>query len=435
MAGDAPDSTYPGSPPGHWPARLPPPDPSPPPKTRGGAAAIIAGAVVFAVAVTYGLGLALVRADDPGRRVAGTLPAPTTTAPVEGEVPLAQAVPALIFFVEQQRASRFDPVPSVRAQPEAEFSATAGELAVRDLAVERQAVTLRALGVIGPAEDLHGDLYQLAARSALAAYDASKRTVFVRSDMTTPFSRAQIVAALTLALDEQLPRPKAPPATAYDQAFAVRALGQGSGAAVAAAYASRLNQADQIVYGQEEREVEGMRGVSGAGRPAQLFDRLPLLAGRSLVLDLLRQPRGGPRVVDQAIAQPPASSEQAFNPAAYEQADEPLVLDRLPAPAAPARLVDSGRYGFADVLMTLFPSVEPLNAQGLAGWGGGRYLTWQEGGEDCVLVHVAGDTDAQTTSLFASYQGWASRMGPDATVEEVDDATLGRQVVELRRCA
>src|SRR3954468_15480373 len=137
MAGEAPDSGYPAAPPAHWPARLPPPESTPPPPgQRGGAAPIIAGAVVFAIAVTYGLGIALVRANDPGRRIVpATLPAPTTSTPVEGLVPLQQAVPALIAFVEQQRGSRFDPEPQVLAQDGAQFAVTAGNVAVRDLAV------------------------------------------------------------------------------------------------------------------------------------------------------------------------------------------------------------------------------------------------------------------------------------------------------------
>ena len=69
-AGDSPSSEYPETPPAHWPARLPPPPATPPPPTRGGAALIIAAAVAFTLVVTYGLGQALVRADDPGGRVA-----------------------------------------------------------------------------------------------------------------------------------------------------------------------------------------------------------------------------------------------------------------------------------------------------------------------------------------------------------------------------
>src|SRR6478735_5601314 len=133
MAGEPPSTGYPGAPPAHWPARVQAPEPTPQPPSRGGASVIIAAAVVFALAVTYGLGQALVHADDP-RRQAGppSLPETTTTAPIEGQVPLEQAVPALISFVEQQRGARFDPVPSVIAQNEIEYESTASSSIDRD---------------------------------------------------------------------------------------------------------------------------------------------------------------------------------------------------------------------------------------------------------------------------------------------------------------
>jgi hypothetical protein len=110
-----------------------------------------------------------------------------------------------------------------------------------------------------------------------------------------------------------------------------------------------------------------------------------------------------------------------------------LALDRLPKPDG--QLLDSGRFGFADLLVTLFPGVDLPHERGSHEWGGGRFQTWRTtAGELCVQVRVAGDTDAQTDQLLGRLAGWASRVGIGATAEQVRDARLGRPVVELNRC-
>jgi hypothetical protein len=88
------------------------------------------------------------------------------------------------------------------------------------------------------------------------------------------------------------------------------------------------------------------------------------------------------------------------------------------------------------VLVTLFPGVDVPNGQGSPEWGGGRYQTWEsESGDLCVRAVVVGDSDEQTTSLRSRFDIWADRTGSDATVALMDDATLGRPVVVLRRCS
>ena len=99
-------------------------------------------------------------------------------------------------------------------------------------------------------------------------------------------------------------------------------------------------------------------------------------------------------------------------------------------------MLDSGRFGYADVLVTLFPGVDVPNGGSSPEWGGGRFQTWRsDAGELCVLVRVAGDTDTQTSELLSRFEGWADRVGSEATATRADDASLGRWVVELRRCS
>ena len=88
------------------------------------------------------------------------------------------------------------------------------------------------------------------------------------------------------------------------------------------------------------------------------------------------------------------------------------------------------------MLVTLYPGVDVPNGGSSPEWGGGRFQTWRsDAGELCVLVRVAGDTDTQTSELLSRFEGWADRVGSEATATRADDAALGRWVVELRRCS
>jgi hypothetical protein len=389
---------------------------------------------VFALLVTYGLGQALVRADDPrGKPGPPALPSTTTTAPVEGLVPLEQAVPALISFVEQQRGSRFDRVPNVIAQDDIEFEATASSAIDRDIAFSRHEITYVALGVDAAETDLRSGLRLLASRASVALYDEASGDVIVRGDMTTPYIRAAIVGALTRALDQQLPPADSPPVEQYDASFAVEALAAGSAATVAAAYVSQLDQPDQASYGQDQRRIEGLRGVSGAGQAAQFIDLLPTLIGRPFVFHLLNE-AAGPRAVDRAFRRPPTTSEQVFDPTAYDASEPPLALDRFPEPVG--RLLDEGRFGMADLVVTLLPGVDLASEQGSHEWGGGRFQTWQDvEGQLCVRARVVGDSDASTARLLGRLESWAARVGPEASATQVFDSTLGRPAVAIERCS
>jgi hypothetical protein len=435
VAGERAPSALPQEPPAHWPARVQPPEPTPqPPSRRGGASLIIAGAVVFALLVTYGLGQALVHADDP-RRQAGppTLPETTTSAPVEGIVPLEQAVPALISFVEEQRGSRFDPVPDVTSQDDIEYEATASSAIDRDIAFGRHEATYAALGVDAGDGGIGAGLKLLASRATVALYDEASGDVIVRGEMTTPYIRANIVAALTRALDQQLPPADSPPVEQYDASFAAEALAAGSAATVQAAYVSQLNQADQTSYGQDLRQVEGMRGVSGAGEGAQFVDALPTLVGRQFAFHLLNEAAGS-RAVDRAFRTPPTTSEQVFDPAAYDARKQPLALDHYGEPAG--RLIDEGRFGMADVVVALAPNIDLGTERGSHEWAGGRFQTWVDARNAlCVRARVAGDTDATTAQLLARFQNWANRLGAGASAASVLDRTLGRSAVEIERCS
>ena len=71
-------------------------------------------------------------------------------------MPLAQAAPALIAFVERERQSRFAPVPQIMGQPDTTFETAAAVVADRDAALFRHQITYEALGITG--EDLRAEM-------------------------------------------------------------------------------------------------------------------------------------------------------------------------------------------------------------------------------------------------------------------------------------
>ena len=130
-------------------------------RRRPGAApaASSAAAVVFTLVVTYGLGQALVRADDPGatrRRCPPPRPPPRRST---GQVPLEQAIPTLIPSSRTSATRGSSPVPQVVGPVEADF-----EVGRRDGGRPRQARSpatrspTRPSGSTGPDDDLRAEL-------------------------------------------------------------------------------------------------------------------------------------------------------------------------------------------------------------------------------------------------------------------------------------
>ena len=451
---------YPSGPPEHWPSWVPPLAPAPGsvgaggpaggPPDQGGrrSAGIVAGVAVVALLLVVGA-VALATSgggdDDTASGTTSTSSAssPTTQVPTLPSVPgldpndpgldpsddaqpLEEVLPGLVDFVEQTRGREFRTEPVVEPLPEAEFverfrSVVAGEeQAVRDAGVAQ-----RALGVLEPDSDPVAVQDDLGEQGVLGFYDPETEELVVRGDQITPYVETIIVHELTHALDDQyvdLERAEALAERPDESGFGFLALTEGTARYVQVAYEDQLSP-DDVLSAQIESLSSQLGGSSATPLPLpfSVATQLPYGNGEVLVDALVDQ--GGMGAVDAAYEAPPTTSEQVLDPAAYA-AQEPAVA--VSAPSADGPVVDEGAFGAVDLrilqvvadpstvtdLLEQTGPVSPTVAvDPLDGFGGGRYVSWEQGDEACIRFTAVGDSGPGAAQVTEIVQGWAAAVG------------------------
>ncbi len=438
---------FPSAPPDRWPT--PPPFPPPPPgpspgRGRGGAVAILAVALAFAVLVVGAIGWAVRRDDSrpdvatstsssttsttgPSSPSSSTTEAPPTTAPQS----LEEALGDLIAFVEAERGHRFKERPRVEAIDPAVFDAKLrADLDRRRSELATEQVTLRALGQIEPGTDLVEVYRSLLEAGVVGFYDPETKELFVQGTTVTAYRRAVIVHELTHALDDQyfdLGRTTAFDRRSDESGFGFLSIVEGSAKRVENAYRRSLSATDRAALAAEEAQLA--TGVNPFDLPiaVQLRQALPYLSGERLVQEVIDA--RGIGALDRAFGDPPTTSEQVLDPSVFRARERALPVT---TPSADGPVVDSGAFGVVDVQLTLL-GTDPLGAldafEPIDGWGGGRFVAWNDGGgRSCVRFRLVGDTPADTAALGNQLSDWAGRRG----------AELGRAgggELEVTRCA
>lgn len=414
--------------------------------------------MVFAVLVAAGIGVVLERENDrqpvaapgPTTTTAPTSTAPTTDPPTTGPptepppttVPsedLEAVLPDLIEFVEEARGHTFKEDPVVLTASEEEFDARLrDELAKATDSLVAEQVTLQGLGLIDPGTDLV-EVYESSFEAGvLGFYDPATAELLIQGTEITPYRRTIIVHELTHALDDQyfdLDRPELEERP-DESSFGFTTVVEGSARAVENAYREQLSSDEQADVAQEESEIVAGFDITSLPIAVILQQQLPYLLGEQLVGRL--EDDGGTPAVDDAVAEPPTTSEQVVDPEAFADR-EPAV--EIAAPTADAAVVEEGAIGAVDLeLLTLlgsgdlFDILGGFEGAGVEGWGGGRYVSWRAGGEACVRFRVTGDTAGDTAAIQDLLEGWA--MDADATITTLSDpASSGGRLIEATRCA
>jgi len=409
---------------------LPPPsdapqDAAPPPGSNRGARLAIAG-VALALVVALVAGVVVVTGDDDG----GDDTPPTTERaaeepPAEEEDPraLEEAVAELSTFVEQQRGRPFAQPVDVELLDDDEFVERLREQETDEEAVAETAGLLRAIGLLGPDDDLQAAIDQVTAEGVAGFYDPETDALVVRGSEVSPDVRSTLVHELTHAWDDQffeLHRPQLDDAD-DESGFGFSALVEGNAEAVQQSWMAQL-PADERTEVEESQEGAG-GGLEDADIPEVVLQliALPYVVGPELVAALLAA--GGVARVDAAFEAPPTTSEQVLDPTTYVPVPEPAVA--VPEPQADGEVEDQGVFGAAGVAVTLADAVSADTARlAAAGWGGDRYVTWADGDRTCVRLDVVGDTPGDTQELRDAWTQWAGEQD-DARVEDAE----GRVVV------
>jgi hypothetical protein len=329
----------------------------------------------------------------------------------------------------------------VRTASEEEFDARLrDDLAKVTDSLAAEQVTLQGFGLIEPGTDLVEVYERSFEAGVLGFYDPATAELLVQGTEITPYRRTIIAHELTHALDDQyfdLDRPQLEERP-DESSFGFTAVVEGSARAVETAYRDQLSSDEQEDVAREESQVLNGFDITSLPIAVILQQQLPYLLGEQLVGRL--EDDGGTPAIDDAIAQPPTTSEQVVDPGAF--ADREPALE-VAAPAADAAVVDEGAVGAVDLeILTLlgsgdlFDILGGFEGSGVDGWGGGRYVSWEADGEACVRFRVTGDTVEDTTDIEGMLEDWAT--DADATITTLPDPAPGagdRRLIEATRCA
>ena len=190
--------------------------------------------------------------------------------------------------------------------------------------------------------------------------------------------------------------------TDQDRTAARLALLEGEAALVQALYLDGL---------PPERRAEVARQAGERTRPVRdsvppmLLElaRFPYHAGSVLATELYRL--GGMAALDQALGQPPASTEQVLHLGRYRHQDQPVAVAPLDLSVEGYEAVEAGTWGEWRWLSLFEHHSGPTDAAVAAeGWGGDHYvMLWEPTTENLVFaVRCAADSFADESEMITA---------------------------------
>lgn len=400
------------------------------------------GFVVAAVGVLVVLGvaaLALRATGEPATAEPSGSGAPTPPIGSASAPPSGDAIHAELEAIEEQ-------VAAIRGLPPADIGPaeiiTRADLAAELEAIfaaeyppeerERDNVVLRALGLIGPEDDIAELQLGLLGDQVLGLYDKRTRRMVVVSDAgldaeakltyAHEYTHALQDAAFGLAEFQERVEDD------DDQSLARLALIEGDATMTMLAWALDGNLT-----------VEELLAASGAGvpdlgdAPSWMLDQLlfPYLTGQAWVTGIAGDPLDPDFApIDALYADPPDSTEQVIDAEAWQAREPPLPVPELQLTGALGRgwvEVEDTTVGQATVTIILdyfdVTAVDP--AEAAAGWGGDR-LVVATGPEDAFAVawQLAWDTPADATEFLAAYEEVVAALPFPAEARQLADGRV-----------
>lgn len=371
---------------------------------------VLVAVVVVFVAFTLVAASLIIGVDPKNEQVsAGERNSRTTTTepgpePVEGAGPAPTGDPEtdamlddIARFVETTRGLAFQQPVTVEVLGDQEFEArlfATLESDLDDLRIEAQ--VLQALAFVDDVAAVEQGMRALLAAGVLGFYDPETDELVVRGNDFGPLTRQTIAHELVHALDDQwfdLAKPE------YDESddevgFGVTALAEGNARRIDSRYAARMSKEDRTRLAEEEADI-----------PAPNFSIIPpilleLIAapydlGETLVDEILE--RGDQQALDDRFRAPPRTSEQVIDPEKLFAGEQAAAVA---APPADGTVTDQGTFGELMMRLLLERSMRGGRANRAAGgWGGDRYVVWQQGGDYCVRIDLAMDTPNDVDEL------------------------------------
>jgi len=422
-----------------------PPSPAGPPPVDGQATPRwwlwAAGLVLVAILSSLATWVVL-RDDDSAAEIAAEraveTPGPTPTAPPSGATPvpptgstvppvsqaeLEAVVAELQAFVEQQRGHRFVEPVDVVLLGDADFEAALTELVTADgerLEVAEKVLT--AAGLLEPGVDLLEAQLTLATQGVLGYYQRESNELVVRGTGLTPYVRQTLVHELTHALDDQLFEIYRPE---YDELGDETSIGfvavlEGNARRVESAWVATLTDDEK-----RERALEEARfslGVDLTAIPLYVLEAtLFAYEDGAVLIDAVIE-LAGQQGVDDAIANPPSTSEEVLEPDKYFAGEGRI---DVPAPPAAGDVIDEGVFGVLSLRILLEQAVTPSVAfAAIDGWAGDWYTAWDTvDGVTCIAADFAMDSPGDALQLLQAFEQLVFDR-PLAQAEQRDPVTV-----------
>ncbi|MDQ6909520.1 MAG: hypothetical protein M3Z84_01850 [Actinomycetota bacterium] len=365
--------------------------------------------------VLIGDSLALATHDSRGSSSGSRAPAPGALAPI---------LPTLEAFVEQSRGLRFKEPVAIDLLSRKEITAKLrrGDGSGGGGGGDRAAFEgfLRALGLVRGPIDLNAAAAAVEEDGIVGFYDPKKKRLFVRGVDPTPFVRQVLVHELTHALDDQhfnLDRPALDDRN-DESSESFRTLVEGSAVAVEQRFVASLSEAER----QQASDEESAAGGSARDTIPDVVARLlsyPYVVGPRLV-EALIQDGGEPRL-EQALLNPPVTSEQTLHPDKFLAGEAAIPVAK---PAPEGKVVDRGVLGEVALLLILEEVLPtPVARKAAAGWGGDQYVAWSSGAKTCLKWVIAMDTPTDTAELVSGLRTWEEK-NPGASVQVGDTVVV-----------
>jgi hypothetical protein len=378
----------------------------------GGLAVAVAALVVAAAAV---LAVRSGGTEDVAPRTTTPEVAEPGAGPSDLESELDEAIAAAKEFVSEVRGLPFlRPVKVQLLDGEAFRERLLGDIEEDRADVEVDQRVLRALGLLEPDVDLFDTIISFIGDAVVGFYDPEEDALVVRATGLTPYARSTLVHELTHALDDQhfeLHREELEDDDS-EALFAFHALVEGNAVRVEEAYQATMSEDERRELAEEERRLQGSIDTSDVPMVVMESIGFPYSVGPPFVAALLAA--GGEDRVDDAFRVPPVTSEHIVDPEAWLAGEGELEVAR---PEPGGEVIDEGTYGLWALLLTLLDELGQAEAGRAAiGWGGDKYVAWDEGDRTCVRAAFAMDTPGDLEELDGALRRWAVAQ-PDASVE------------------
>lgn len=350
--------------------------------------------------------------DEPSSQEAAEVDAQDAAEVGSGPAPteLALLLDDLIAFVEAQRGHRFSITPEVVLLEGDAFKA-AWDQAVADSAAESASEyadytdIYRAMGILDDQQTLEETWKRFGDAGVLGYYESERQRIVLRSGDITAYTKTVLVHELVHALEDQVFGIDREEYDGRDDeiAWTFSALIEGSAGFIEERYRDTLSTAER----DEEIAVQNSlpRTVSLSEFTTSFLE---LQFGRYRYGDAFAEALWdeGQSAVDEALEDPPTTSEVVIDPSAYLAGD--TADGEVELPIADGTVFRSGVWGeagWAAVFSDEFGRVEALSLAD--GWGGDSFVAWRTTNGVCVRAHIEGDSAGALDNYAYALEEWS----------------------------